>query len=55
MKTVLRLILALLLIAAAGLAGSGCATTETENYSTRPWAQPAGWGHGLPTSINQGR
>ncbi|MEY2407982.1 MAG: hypothetical protein QOF48_652 [Verrucomicrobiota bacterium] len=35
---------------------SGCATDEaSENASARPWNQPRGWEHGLPSSINEGR
>lgn len=56
MKMMLRLTFCLLLALGAGLAGSGCSSTEsTENYSSRPWAQPAPWGHGLPSGMNEGR
>ncbi len=43
----------LLLAAMVGLAG--CATTESENLSERPWNAPKGWETGLPSTINEGR
>ena len=51
MKT-LRLIL---LCSVLALVCVGCATTESENASERPWNGQSGWQHGLPTGINQGR
>jgi hypothetical protein len=46
-----RALLALALVL-AGLALSGCATTEeSENASSRPWNQPRGWETGLPSSM----
>jgi|tagenome__1003787_1003787.scaffolds.fasta_scaffold15653939_2 hypothetical protein len=55
MKTFQLLVLAALLSAAALL--TGCATTEPENLSERPWNSPAaGIGTGsLPMDINRGR
>ena len=51
----MRLLLALLLVA-TGLFCAGCASTaDSENASVRPWNQPRGWEHGLPTTINEGR
>jgi hypothetical protein len=56
MKTCLRFTLGLLLLVLAGLAGSGCASTETiDNASSRPWNSPRGWESGLPMGINEGR
>jgi len=43
----------LLLGVVLGLAG--CATTETENLSDRPWNTPKGWETGLPSTMNEGR
>jgi hypothetical protein len=43
----LRFGMALLLLA-VGLTMSGCATTEAENASARPWNSPAGWEGGMP-------
>jgi len=33
----------------------GCATTETENLSERPWNAPKQWEHGLPPGLFEGR
>ncbi len=35
--------------------GLGCASTDPENASARPWNAPKNWEHGIPTSIMQGR
>jgi hypothetical protein len=43
----------LLLAAVAGLCG--CATTEPENLSERPWNAPAGYETGLPVQMMQQR
>jgi len=45
----------LLLFALAVLALSGCASTDPENLSERPWNTPKTWETGLPSSINEGR
>ena len=46
----------LLLLVLAALAGTGCATTESENASERPWNTPQTWENGLPSGMfNQGR
>jgi len=47
------LFLGLLLTAILGLAG--CATSDSENLSERPWNSPKGWETGLPSTINEGR
>ena len=44
-----------LLLLLAGLAFSGCATTEPENESVRPWNAPIGWENGLPAGMTEGR
>lgn len=44
---------ALLLLAAGGL--SGCATTESDNLSARPWDSPKSWENGLPSGMTEGR
>lgn len=41
----------LLLLALAGAALAGCASTESENASERPWNTPQGWENGLPSSM----
>jgi len=45
----------LLLLALAGLVMSGCASTESENLSERPWNSPKGWENGLPSTMTEGR
>lgn len=48
----------LLLLAAAGIGLSGCATNEeNDNASARPWGAPgSGWNTGsLPSSMTEGR
>lgn len=45
----------LLLVALAGLLLAGCATTETDNLSERPWNSPKGWENGLPSGMTEGR
>ena len=47
--------LSLLLLTALGLVMSGCASTESDNASTRPWNAPKTWESGLPSSLNEGR
>jgi hypothetical protein len=54
MKT-LRFVLLAMVLAGAALVVSGCATTESENLSERPWNSPKGWESGLPSNINEGR
>jgi len=43
----------LLVLAAWGL--TGCATTEPDNMSARPWNSPTGWENGFPTGMLEGR
>ena len=45
----------LLLLALAALWLSGCASTESENLSARPWNTPKTWETGLPSSMTEGR
>ena len=44
----------LLLLALAALAAvfSGCASTESENTSVRPWNSPEGWENGMLGNMN---
>jgi len=44
-----------LLLAIAGLGLAGCATTDSENLSERPWNTPKTWETGLPSNMNEGR
>ena len=41
----------LLLLALAGFALGGCASTESDNMSERPWSTPQGWENGLPSGM----
>ncbi|HEU5070667.1 MAG TPA: hypothetical protein VFV96_09690 [Verrucomicrobiae bacterium] len=50
----MRLLSLLLLLASLALL-AGCASTESDNVSTRPWNSPMGWENGLPSGINEGR
>ena len=50
-----RFSLLLLLLFYAGLLVSGCATTEPDNMSARPWAAPKSWETGLPAGMLEGR
>jgi len=45
----------LLLLATLVLGAAGCASTEPDNASVRPWNSPKGWETGaLPSSMNEG-
>ena len=57
MKTILRhrRVVLLLLLASAVFVFSGCATTESENLSERPWNSPKSWETGLPSGLMEGR
>jgi hypothetical protein len=45
----------LLLLILSALACAGCATTESESYSERPWNTPRSWETGLPSALTEGR
>jgi hypothetical protein len=47
--------LSLLFFVVAVVMLSGCATTDSENLSERPWNSPKSWETGLPSSITEGR
>jgi len=47
--------LPLLLLLLTGAALSGCASTESENESVRPWNAPKSWENGLPAGMMEGR
>jgi hypothetical protein len=34
---------------------SGCATTDPDNTSVRPWNSPKGWENGMPSGMMEGR
>jgi hypothetical protein len=47
--------LLLFLLGALSAGVSGCATTDSENLSARPWNSPQGWETGaIPSSMNEG-
>ena len=46
---------AFLLLALLMAAMAGCASTDPENQSARPWNAPKSWETGLPSSILEGR
>jgi hypothetical protein len=46
-----RRILVLLAVLAGSFFVTGCATTESENVSERPWNSPKSWEHGMPTGM----
>jgi len=35
------------------LGASGCASTDPENASVRPWNSPNGWENGVPSGMYQ--
>jgi hypothetical protein len=44
-----------ILFALALLGATGCASTEPENASVRPWNSPIGWENGIPSGMYQNR
>jgi hypothetical protein len=44
-----------LFLALIGIMLGGCATTESDNQSARPWNSPHPWETGLPSGILNGR
>ena len=44
-----------LLLTAVACVISGCASTESENLSERPWNSPKSWETGLPSGLMEGR
>lgn len=48
-------IIALALLLVIGALLIGCASTESENASARPWNSPKGWESGLPSGLTEGR
>lgn len=40
---------------AGSLSLTGCAESEPENLSSRPWNSPKGWESGLPIGLTEGR
>jgi hypothetical protein len=55
MKHLFCRIVFLFLLLAAGAGVTGCASTESDNASARPWNSPNRWESGLPGVMNEGR
>lgn len=55
MRVELRRSLLAFLLAAVAMLATGCATTESENASARPWNAPKTWETGLPSIMTEGR
>jgi len=51
MNRVCSSLLLCLLFALLVLGASGCASTEGDNASVRPWNAPIGWENGIPTGM----
>jgi hypothetical protein len=47
--------LLLLLAIAAALVAGGCASTDSENMSSRPWNTPRQWESGFPSGLDERR
>jgi hypothetical protein len=43
------------LLVVSGLVMGGCATSEPDNMSARPWNAPRSWETGLPSGLFEGR
>jgi hypothetical protein len=44
-----------MLLACALITLTGCASTEPDNMSERPWNSPKTWETGLPSGMTEGR
>lgn len=54
-RAILLRSLSFLLLLLIGVGLSGCATTESENESVRPWNTPKSWETGLPAGMMEER
>lgn len=43
-----------LLLLVIGVCLSGCASTDSDNMSARPWNSPKSWENGLPSNMTEG-
>jgi len=53
MKQICSSALLFALFALLVLGASGCASTEPDNASVRPWDAPIGWENGIPSGMYQ--
>jgi hypothetical protein len=53
MKRLCSSFLLLVLFGLMVLGAAGCASTDPENASVRPWNAPEGWENGIPTGMYQ--
>ncbi len=51
---IFRLLLCCFAVATLGSL-TGCASTDVDNASVRPWNAPKSWETGLPSSMTEGR
>ena len=42
-------------LAAFGIGLTGCASSDPDNYSGRPWNSPKSWEGGIPSGMTEGR
>ena len=54
-RSIRSLLLGFLLLASVAAFLGGCATSEPDNASARPWNAPKTWETGLPSSAFEGR
>ena len=47
--------LAILFLVLTAVTLVGCASTDEENMSARPWNSPKSWENGLPSAMTEGR
>ena len=50
-----KVLLAVCSLATVCAGFTGCASTDPDNYSGRPWNSPKTWEGGLPAGIMEGR
>lgn len=55
MNRIVSSFLLLTLFALLLLGASGCASTDPDNASVRPWNSPVGWENGIPSDMYQNR